>query len=642
MKKVKWILGIGFYFFLFQIAKGQNPLYVPRNVQQAYEKGTRSNDGKPGPNYWQNYGDYSLKISFDPQSRLLTGSETISYSNNSPDILQKVVIHLYPNFYKKGLMRNYAIDLSDENDGVTIDQLLVGNEKIDVNNAAKASLTGTNLTIYPSEKILPDSKTAFTISWHYTVNKGSHVRTGEVDSNSFFLAYTFPRIAVYDDIDGWDEWSYIGLQEFYNDWGNFDAEITVPAGFVVWATGERENAEAVFSKKIYDRYQRALASDDIVHIIDSTDYKTDPVTANTPLVVWKFSAKDVTDFAFALSDHYLWDGSSLVVDKSNGRRVFIDAAYGKESKDFFEVADLGRKCIDIMSTSYPGIPFPFPHETVFNGLDQMEYPMMVNDNTTETHKDLVQLTSHEIMHAYFPFYTGINETKYAWMDEGWATIGESVISPMLGEPEDEGTYMRIAYEFIAGTDKEAPMITNSEIITATTYFTNSYGKPGLYYWTLQDLLGDEIFFKALHEYVNRWHGKHPIPYDFFNTFNDVSGQNLDWFIEPWFIKQGFPDLAIKDVKMEKSKSSSSKSHGEKWTITVERKGNIPVPVALTFEMVNDSSISIHDPASVWKDGKTEYIVTKEIPATLKSIELGNNHIPDVNHKDNVWIAPMNK
>jgi aminopeptidase N len=155
--------------------------------------------------------------------------------------------------------------------------------------------------------------------------------------------------------------------------------------------------------------------------------------------------------------------------------------------------------------------------------------MMVNDNSTDSRKDMVQLTTHEIMHAYFPFYMGINESKYAWMDEGWATIGESVISPMIGEPEDEGIYMRTGYESIAGTDREAPMITNSQIITATTYFTNSYGKPGIFYWTLQNLLGDELFFKCLHEYMNRWNGKHPTPYDFFFTFNDVSKQDLSWF-----------------------------------------------------------------------------------------------------------------
>jgi hypothetical protein len=557
-----------FIFVALSIAaSSQDELYMPLNVRQAFEKKTRSMDGKPGPDYWQNTGDYALKISFDPKSRLLKGTETIAYSNNSPDTLKKIIFHLFPDFYKKGYMRNYPVDEADESEGVTIDRFMMGNEVIDLTNNRMSAMSGINLNIFPSNPVLPKGKATFTIEWHYTVNKGSHVRTGAVDSTSYFSPYTFPRIAVYDDIDGWDTWSHLGLQEFYNDWGNFDAEITVPRNFVVWATGELQNASAVFSKKIYDRYQQALSADHVTHIIDSTDYKNGLITSDSPFLTWKYSAKDVTDFAFALSDHFLWDGSAVVADKSSGRKVFVDAAYDKNAWDFFEVASVARRSVEIMCNQYPGVPFPFPHETVFNGLDQMEYPMMVNDNASESRKDMVQLTSHEVFHAYFPFYMGTNETKYAWMDEGWATIGESVISPMLGEPEDDGIYMRKKYEEIAGTDDELPMITNSQTLTGATYYTNSYGKPGIFYWTLQNLLGDEVYFKCLHAYMDRWHGKHPIPYDFFNTFNNVSGQNLDWFFKPWFFEQGYPDLGIKELK-----KISSRSGKEKWQVTISKKG----------------------------------------------------------------------
>ncbi|MBA2406918.1 MAG: M1 family metallopeptidase [Chitinophagales bacterium] len=602
------------------------PLYVPRNVADAYVKGTRSGDGKPGKNYWQNRGDYALKISFNPQSLLLNGKETITYYNNSPDTLKKIVFHLHPNFYKKGFARNYPIEEADENEGVSIESLSAGNQQFEITDSSKLSFSGTNLTVLPDAYILPKSRTVFNITWHYTVNKGSHVRTGLVDSSSFFLAYTFPRIAVYDDIDGWNDWDYVGMQEFYNDFGSFDAEISVPRGFIVWATGELQNASEVLSKDCYSRYQKALASDHIVHIIDSSHYKRGIVTADASQLTWKFTAKEVTDFAFALSDHYLWDGSSLTVDSVSGRKTFIDAAYNRHSKDFFEVADVARKCIDIMSNKYPGVPFPFPKQTIFNGLDQMEYPMMVNDNSTDTRKEMVQLTSHEIFHAYFPFYMGNNETKYAWMDEGWATIGESVISPMLGEPEDDGIYMRSGYERIAGTDDEMPMITNSQLIYGGTYFTNSYGKPGIFYWALQNLLGDELFLNVLHEYMNRWHGKHPTPYDFFNTFNDASGKDLNWFIKPWFFEAGYPDLAFKDVSFMK----------DKWKVVVQQKGTIPVPVFLTFILDNNSTLQVNATAEVWKDGKAEFVIEKSLSGKLKEVKLGSSYIPDVNHKDNRW------
>ena len=198
-------------------------------------------------------------------------------------------------------------------------------------------------------------------------------------------------------------------------------------------------------------------------MIDSLDYKKMEVLKNNASGIWKFSANHVTDFVFALSDHYLWDVSSVLVDSSSGRRSLAEAAYNKIHTDYFDVADQAHQSVYYMSHFYPKYPFPFDHITVFDGTDQMEYPMMVNDNPTQSRKDAVQLTSHEIFHSYFPFFMGTNETQYAWMDEGWATIGESVISPKMGEPEDEGIFSKTRYEQISGTNKEVPLITNTKL-----------------------------------------------------------------------------------------------------------------------------------------------------------------------------------
>lgn len=622
--------------FIFSYCTAQeSTLQMPLDFMPAYQSGSRSLDGNPGIRYWQNRGDYNLKLAFNPATAVLNGSEAITYFNNSPDTLHKIVIHLFANFYKKGMQRNYDFDEADENDGITIESIQVDDEKIDVTGESKLRFHGTNMTVIPTQSIPPRTKVSVQISWHYSVNKGSHVRTGMVDSSSYFLAYTFPRIAVYDDVNGWDEWSYIGLQEFYNDFGDFNAEITVPDGFVVWATGTLQNAKEVFTPRIYDRYTSALASDSIIQLIDSADYSMGVVTSVAPQLTWKFEATEVTDFAFALSDHYLWEGSSLVVDATTGRRVFVDAAYNKNAPDFFEVASVARKCVDIMSTTYPAVPFPFPHITVFQGLDQMEYPMIVNDDVSDSRMDMVQLTSHEIMHSYFPFYMGINETKYAWMDEGWATIGESVISPLLGEPEDDGIYMRKRYEQIAGTDREVPLMTNSKLISGMTYQTNSYGKAGIFYYTLQQLLGDELFFKALHAYMERWHGKHPTPFDFFYTFNNVTGQNLDWFFKSWCFDNGYPDLALKEVDQQRGKKIADNT----WQVTISRKGTIPVPVALEFILENNKVIDKTISPAIWKDGIEAYTVHQTLPGKLKSVRLGNEFIPDVNHTNNVWQQP---
>ncbi|MDQ6890121.1 MAG: M1 family metallopeptidase, partial [Bacteroidota bacterium] len=521
-------------------------LFTNTEIKAAYSKNTRTTYGKPGKDYWQNRGDYTIRVSFDPATNLLKGEELISYFNNSPDTLNKIIIRLYPDLYKKGVERLSPIDAKDLTEGVVIDSFLIGvNTITNAGNETKGITAGTIVTINTLEPILPHSKTDMAVSWHYQVNSGSPLRTGKVDSSSFFIAYFFPRIAVYDDINGWDTWSYNGIQEFYNDFGNFNVEISVPKSYAVWATGTHSNLNQNFTEHIVNKLLSTYKSDAIVHVIDSTDYDNNRVFSNGNKGVWKFHAENVTDFAFALSDHYLWDVSSVLVDSATGRRTLAEAAYNKMHKDYFDVAEQAHQSVYYMSHYYPKYPFPFNHITVFDGTDQMEYPMMVNDNPTETHRDAVQLTTHEIFHSYFPFYMGINETQYAWMDEGWASIGESIISPLMGEPEPEGIFSKGRYESISGTNKDVPLITNTKLYSDAAYFSNSYGKGGLCYYILQDLLGDPLYFKSLHQYIKDWNGKHPTPYDFFYSFNNASGKDLNWFWQKWFFGWEYPDLAIK-------------------------------------------------------------------------------------------------
>jgi aminopeptidase N len=224
---------------------------------------------------------------------------------------------------------------------------------------------------------------------------------------------------------------------------------------------------------------------------------------------------------------------------------------------------------------------------------------------------------------------GINETQYAWMDEGWATIGESVLSPKMGEPEDEGIFSKTRYEQISGTDQYVPLITNTKEYSSAAYAANSYGKGGLCYYVLQNLLGDEIYFKSLHQYMNDWHGKHPTPYDFFYSFNNASGQNLNWFWNRWFFGWEYPDLSIK--KVEKDKND--------FKITIENKGGLPVPVYLTiFSTDGKRSIEKYT-AEVWKNGDKEktFVVSKPF-SSIAQIELGNEFIPDKFESDNSWKA----
>jgi hypothetical protein len=616
--------------FLFTNSILAQQLFINTNVQNAILKGTRTSTGKAGKLYWQNSANYDIQINFDPQTQLLEGKEIISYFNNSPDTLQEMIIRLYPDLYKKGVFRLNEVAEKDLTNGVQIDALKIGEERIlNFNEPKKAFHNNTNLIIKPAQNILPHSKVELQISWHYYVNTGSQERTGMVDSTSYFIAYFFPRVAVYDDIDGWDTWSYNGKQEFYNDFGNFNATITVPKKYVVWATGNRLNAADNFSKNVLAKLKTASTSTEIIHVIDSTDYEKNEVLKNDASGIWKFSADHVTDFVFALSDHYLWDASSVLVDSSSGRRSLAEAAYNKIHKDYFDVADQAHQSVYYMSHFYPKYPFPFDHITVFDGTDQMEYPMMINDNPTESRKDAVQLTSHEVFHSYFPFFMGTNETQYAWMDEGWATIGESVISPKMGEPEDEGIFSKTRYEKISGTNKEVPLITNTKLYQDAAYLSNSYGKAGICYFVLQDLLGDNVYFKALHQYMNDWNGKHPVPYDFFYSFNNASGKNLDWFWKKWFFGWEYPDLSIN--KVDKS--------GNNFKIKIGNKGGLPLPVYLNIFYKNGKKSTQKFTAEVWKNENKEQEFIINTPfETISKIELGNEFIPDKFKENNTWTA----
>ena len=602
-------------------SQGQVALPVSRNIVSIYEKGTRSSSGQPGSKYWQNAGNYTINVNFNPDTRLINGTVEIEYFNNSPNTLQQIVFKLYPNLYKKGNVRMMPVKSQDITDGVHISALQVNNSALD---STKFRIDGTNMTV-PVSPVLSGGSIRFNINYSYTLNKTSHIRTGEIEPGADFIAYFFPRIAVYDDVDGWNMEPYLGPQEFYNDFGNFNVSVSVPANYVVWATGDLTNCSDVLNDTYCRRLQQAEQQDGVVNIIDSTDLQQKNITRQNPTNNWKFTANNVTDFAFAVSDHYMWKSTSLIVDPVSKRRTRVDAVFNPKHKDYYEVIDFSRKTVWAMSYVFPKWPFPYAHETVFDGLDQMEYPMMVNDNPLESRAETIELVDHEIFHTMFPFYMGVNETKYGWMDEGWATIGEWVISSIIDTSLTDD-YGVSGYENLAGTDTDAPISTLTTQITGGSFFINSYPKPGLGYLYVKDMLGDSLFTTALHYYIQQWNGKHPIPFDFFNCMNTGSGKNLNWFWKRWFFDKGVPDLAIKKV----SKQPTA------YNISIENKGDKPVPVDVTITFTDGSKTSVHRSVAVWEKAKT-IMVSVPVKKVVKTIMLGSTYVPDVNKKDNVWV-----
>ncbi len=603
-------------------AFAQHSLPVPRNIQEAYDNQTRSVDGTPGKNYWQNTADYSINVNFDPATREIKGTVDINYTNNSPDSLSQIWFKLYPNLYRKGAVRAQKISPDDVTDGVQVTGMTIDGASKDIKDLSNGATTNMTVKISP---LAPKKSIRFSINYSYILNKTSHIRTGEVEEGSYFIAYFFPRIAVYDDIDGWNKIPYNSLPEFYNDFCHFKANITVPDNYVVWATGNLLNCNDVLNKPFCDRIAEAEKNDGITTVIDTTDLQKGNITVNHRANTWQFEATDVTDFVFATSNHYIWKSSSIVVDNTTGRRTRVDAAFNPAHKDYFDVIGFARATVQHMSYDFPAWPYPYPHETVFDGLDQMEYPMMVNDNPLDEKADAIELTDHEIFHTMFPFYMGINETKYGWMDEGWATIAEWLISPMIDSTIVDEYGVR-PYEENAGAEGDVPIKTLSTYLGENAYFLDCYPKPAFGYLYVKDMLGDTLFTKALHHYIELWQGKHPMPYDFFNAMNEGAGRNMNWFWQRWFFDDGVPDLAI--TKVNRS--------GNNYTAIITSKGSKPVPVDLNIHFKDGSVEKIHRDISVWESGNQTVDLTFSSDKKIKKLELFSTYDPDINHHDNTF------
>jgi hypothetical protein len=606
-------------------------MFIPLDVKKAYDNGTRSLDGKPGPNYWQNSSDYKINVELDPQKMILSGSETIIYKNNSPKRLSMLVIRLYQDIFKKGMARNYQMSADDISDGVTIKKITVNGEQVetDPKKPFAARSNGTNYIVTLKNSIEAKSEAKIEVEWSFPIAKKTQMRMGLYEPETFFMAYFYPQVAVYDDVDGWDRIQYKGTVEFYNDFNNYDVNVTVPAGYAVWATGILQNGKDNFTGEILKRIETAKSSDKVINIITKEDIEKKNVLSKEAKTEWHFIAENVTDFAFSTGKEMIWDASTLKLP--NGNETFISSINNKGVKNAELIAGYARKAIEHFSTKTPGVSFPYPSMTVFNhaGSGGMEFPMMVNDGVGSNVVYNVGVTVHEISHTYMPFYMGINERKHAFMDEGWAVMftydGQEAQLPD-SKPRD-GDAGQLSY--IMGQEDELPPIINSSILAGgegMTYNVASYPRPGMAYYFLRDALGEDLFNKTLREYINRWHGKHPIPYDFFYTFNQIAGEDLSWYWIPWFFERGYADLSIKNVTVQDGI----------YKTTVEKVGTLPVPVVVKFFYEDNTSDVITKSTSVWKSGNNEFLVEFKPAKKVIRVEVGEKSIPDVDKKNNKY------
>jgi Peptidase family M1 domain len=347
---------------------------------------------------------------------------------------------------------------------------------------------------------------------------------------------------------------------------------------------------------------------------------------------WQFKANNIPDMTFGLSDHFVWDASSVVVDKTTGRRASTQAAYNDTAADYHYMAGFARHALDWFSNNWPGIPYPYEKTTIFQGYADMEYPMMVNDNTTSDTIFSRFVVEHEIAHTYMPFYMGINETRYGFMDEGWATTFELLIGREdLGKATAENFFRRFRVNGWIGdesSDEQIPIITPGDAMTGSGFGNNEYGKAALGYVAMMDLLGDDLFKKCLQEYMHRWNGKHPVPWDFFNTYNNVSGKSLDWFWNNWFFGTGYIDFGIESVK----KSSGG------YAITVKNKGGLFAPADMIIKYTDGTTETRHLSPAVWEKDAMQSVVAIDTKKKIESVQMDGGIFVDADRSDNGKVS----
>jgi hypothetical protein len=602
-------------------------LYMPRDIKLAYKKETRSLDGRPGKKYWQNFGRYNISVSLAPPDRSVKGTEQITYINNSPDTLRNLNMKLILNIHRPGAARSRSIGDDYLTPGVQIDQFKINGEDKNWNNKTAMA---TNQGVSLPKPLMPHDSVKLDIAWHFELSKESG-REGVIDSTSFYMAYFYPRVSVYDDYNGWDRLDFLDAQEFYNDFNDYTLNVTVPKNFIVWSTGTLQNPKQVLQPEYAARLEKSMTSDSTIHIATAKELADKSVTAQGAANTWTWKATDISDMAVGVSNHYDWDAASVLVDDATNRRASVQAAFADNSEDFHHSVQFSRYALGWFSHNWPGVPYPFPKMTAFQGFADMEYPMMVNDSHTGDLGFAQMVQDHEIAHTYFPFYMGINESRYAFMDEGWATTYELLIGrteKSVKAADDFYKQFRVnRWIHDRSTAEDLPTITPSSELRGG-YGNNSYGKASLSYLALKDMLGDVLFKKALHTYMDNWHGKHPIPWDYFNSMSSGSGKNLNWFFNNWFFSNGYDDLALSNVV---------KTTGG-YKVDIQNIGGFVIPFDVKLTYTDGTSESFHQTPVVWEKNQKQTSVTVKTGKTVKSAQLDNGIYMDADESNNKWTA----
>ena len=601
----------------------------------------RRANGAPGPRYWQQRADYSIKATLDTAARRLSGQVSIRYTNNSPDTLSRVWLQLDQNLFRKGSVGSFlnAQDtrFGGENFDGGYDIASVTQTPVPARGRAagrpaplRTRVDDTMMELELATPLVPGGATLLDIAYAFNVPEHGADRMGR-EGSLYEFAQWYPRMCVYDDVNGWNTLQYLGQGEFYLEYGDFIYEVTVPAGYIVGGTGTLQNPLEVLTAAQRSRLKAAATSDTAVRIVTEEELKSGGARpAKDGMLTWKFKAQNVRDVAWAGSPEYLWDATSW-------EGILSHAYYRPAAKSLWhEAAVMGRYSIQEYSTRWHR--YPYPQVSAVEGpVSGMEYPMVTMENG-ESREGLFAVITHETGHMWYPMMVGSDERRYAWMDEGFNTFINSFAEEGFFQRDD--TRRRRGEAAFTLMNDQAP--TAQPIMTyANRYRTEgnlgalAYIKPGMGLSLLRSkILGPEAFDRAFREYTRRWAFRHPQPADFFRTIEDVSGRDLDWFWRGWFYTTGALDQAIEAVTQRPGREG-----GQIVTVTLRNAAYQVMPVDLQLTFADGTTASYSYPVEIWYKGdKYTATITTAQPVTAATVN-PDGSLPDVVPGNNGWKTP---
>ncbi len=614
------------------------PLFYPM-----YGDEVRAADGTPGPKYWQNRADYNISATLDDSLNSVTGSVTISYTNNSPQSLSFVWLQLDQNIYS---LNSRAVATTAISGGRWANRnSFDGGYKLkSVSVVQNGKTTAANYLVSDTRmqiKLDDDIKAQggaiqFKIEYSFVVPEYGTDRLGKLKTKNGWIdevAQWYPRMCVYDNVYGWNTLPYLGQGEFYLEYGNIDYSVSVPAGQIVVGSGELQNPKEVLTAEQQRRWEKAKTSDSTV-MLRTIDETNSASQANTKRVTWKFRCTNTRDVAWASSAAFVWDAARM--NLPSGKKSMAISVYPTEvagDSAWGRSTEYVKGAIEFYSKYL--YEFSYPSATNVAGIvGGMEYPGIVFCGSRAKRGSLWGVTSHEFGHNWFPMIVGSNERKFPWMDEGFNTFINTMADSAFhkGEYLDSNESNRQRYARYLFTDSSESIFTVPDVTTGRNLGAVAYQKPGMGLTMLREsILGKSRFDSAFSYYVNKWAFKHPTPYDFFHCMENYSGETLDYFWRGWFMNQWKIDQAVESVMPADRTNPSAGS-----IITVSNLGQLPVPTTVEITEANGKKSRVQLPVEVWQHGGTWRLLYKNTSAITKVIVDPDKSYPDASRGNNVY------